>query len=176
MDHQAFAQLLGNYGEFVGAIAVVVTLGYLAVQIRQSNVATRAQSVQSTSAAMIQVALAQTSDESWADMFSRAGEDYYALTPGERNRVGWLWFALLRGQETLYHLYIDGSAPQSTWDSHEVAIQHNAKSIGFRQWWRENPYPFTAEFSAVVDKAISQAEKTNDSYQWFGSHDLARKE
>ena len=26
MDHQAFAQLLGNYGEFVGAIAVVATL------------------------------------------------------------------------------------------------------------------------------------------------------
>ena len=37
MDHQAFAQLLGNYGEFVGAIAVVVTLGYLAVQIRQNT-------------------------------------------------------------------------------------------------------------------------------------------
>jgi len=27
MDHKSFAQLLGNYGEFVGAIAVVVTLG-----------------------------------------------------------------------------------------------------------------------------------------------------
>jgi len=40
MDHQAFAQLLGNYGEFVGAVAVVITLGYLAVQIRQSNRAT----------------------------------------------------------------------------------------------------------------------------------------
>ena len=37
MDHQAFAQLLGNYGEFVGAIAVVITLGYLAVQIRQNT-------------------------------------------------------------------------------------------------------------------------------------------
>jgi hypothetical protein len=37
MDHQAFAQLLGNYGEFVGAIAVVGTLVYLAVQIRQSK-------------------------------------------------------------------------------------------------------------------------------------------
>jgi len=36
MDHQAFAQLLGNYGEFVGAIAVVVTLFYLANQIRSS--------------------------------------------------------------------------------------------------------------------------------------------
>lgn len=31
------AQLLGNLGEFAGAIAIVVTLGYLAVQIKQSN-------------------------------------------------------------------------------------------------------------------------------------------
>ena len=33
MDHQSFATLLGNYGEFVGAIGVVMTLGYLAFQI-----------------------------------------------------------------------------------------------------------------------------------------------
>jgi len=39
MDHQAFAQLLGNYGEFVGAIAVVITLAYLATQIRQNTLA-----------------------------------------------------------------------------------------------------------------------------------------
>ena len=38
MDHQPFAQLLGNYGEFIGAIAVVATLIYLASQIRQSNI------------------------------------------------------------------------------------------------------------------------------------------
>jgi hypothetical protein len=44
LDHQAFAQLLGNYGEFVGAIAVVVTLGYLAVQIRQNTHQIRANS------------------------------------------------------------------------------------------------------------------------------------
>ena len=37
MDHRAFAQLLGNYGEFVGAIAVVVTLVYLSRQIAMSN-------------------------------------------------------------------------------------------------------------------------------------------
>lgn len=37
MDHQTFAQLLGNYGEFVGAIAVVATLAYLAIQIRQNT-------------------------------------------------------------------------------------------------------------------------------------------
>ena len=37
MDHQTFAQLLGNYGEFFGAIAVVVTLVYLTTQVRQNT-------------------------------------------------------------------------------------------------------------------------------------------
>jgi hypothetical protein len=36
MDLQAIAQLLGAFGEFIGAIAVVATLGYLAIQIRQN--------------------------------------------------------------------------------------------------------------------------------------------
>ena len=42
MDHQAFAQMLGNFGEFVAAIAVVVTLFYLALHIRHSTQTTRA--------------------------------------------------------------------------------------------------------------------------------------
>ena len=37
MDLINTAQLLGNFGEFFGAIAVVVTLGYLAVQVRQNT-------------------------------------------------------------------------------------------------------------------------------------------
>jgi len=39
MDFMSTAQLLGNLGEFVGAIAVVVTLVYLAFQIRQNTTA-----------------------------------------------------------------------------------------------------------------------------------------
>ncbi|MEE8475850.1 MAG: hypothetical protein V3T01_10890 [Myxococcota bacterium] len=37
MSALEFSQLLGNYGEFVGAIAIVVTLVYLAIQVRQSS-------------------------------------------------------------------------------------------------------------------------------------------
>ena len=33
------AQLLGNFGEFFGAIAVVATLGYLTLQVRQNTLA-----------------------------------------------------------------------------------------------------------------------------------------
>lgn len=40
MDLMSTAQLLGNLGEFVGAVAVVATLFYLAVQVRHSKEAT----------------------------------------------------------------------------------------------------------------------------------------
>jgi len=37
MDLISISQLLGNFGEFVGAIAVVITLIYLTAQIRQNT-------------------------------------------------------------------------------------------------------------------------------------------
>ncbi len=40
MDIVTTSQVLGNIGEFIGAIAVVVTLAYLAVQVRHGKEAT----------------------------------------------------------------------------------------------------------------------------------------
>jgi len=37
MDLMSLAQLLGNLGEFVGAVAVVATLAFLVVQVRQTK-------------------------------------------------------------------------------------------------------------------------------------------
>ncbi len=45
------AQLLGGFGEFVGAIAVVATLLYLAIQVRNSTVQARASAYQATGVA-----------------------------------------------------------------------------------------------------------------------------
>ena len=45
MDHLTFAQLLGNYGEFLGAIVIVVTVAYLAAQVRYAKQATIDQNI-----------------------------------------------------------------------------------------------------------------------------------
>ena len=46
------SQLLGNMGEFVGAIAVVATLLYLAIQLRNSTIQARASAYQTTGIAL----------------------------------------------------------------------------------------------------------------------------
>jgi hypothetical protein len=45
MDHLTYAQLLSNYGEFISALAVVATLAYLSIQVRQQNLESQAKSV-----------------------------------------------------------------------------------------------------------------------------------
>ena len=44
MSTLEISQLFGNYGEFVGAMGVVATLVYLALQIRSNTLATRSAS------------------------------------------------------------------------------------------------------------------------------------
>ncbi len=88
MDHQAFAELLGNYGEFFGAIAVVATLGYLALQVRQntrSSYVTRSAAV-TQRLGEIQEAIVCDSDLSSLMAKCRDAEPA-DLTPTEEERV-----------------------------------------------------------------------------------------
>ena len=74
MDLMSVAQLLGNFGEFFGAIAVVVTLAYLAVPISQGTHATRA--------ASRDAAMAHTLS------FFQQGLDNQVIARAEHKRVG----------------------------------------------------------------------------------------
>ena len=66
MDHQTFAQLLGNYGEFIGSIAVLATLIYLTVQVRHSRSDSRAALLQHRSDAVRELWLTIARDKELA--------------------------------------------------------------------------------------------------------------
>jgi hypothetical protein len=77
MDHQAFAQLLGNYGEFFSAIAVVVTLLYLTVQLRQNTKAVKAQTSYGVHTQINDYLLVQAQSAELADAWDKAVSDGY---------------------------------------------------------------------------------------------------
>ena len=91
------AQLLGNFGEFVGAIAVVVTLGYLAVQVRHSRAATETNIKSLRSAARFEVgrywseeAIRLAFSPDMASILAAGFEDASRLDDNDRERlVAW---------------------------------------------------------------------------------------
>jgi len=52
MDLMSTAQLLGNFGEFFGALLLVGSLAYVGVQVRQNTAVSRAQIYQARADAM----------------------------------------------------------------------------------------------------------------------------
>ena len=80
------SQVLGNFGEFVGAIGVVATLAYLAVQIRQNTRETQSASHHAITDSINQGNIAIAQDAELAQIWMAGCTDRGSLTDVERER------------------------------------------------------------------------------------------
>ncbi len=95
---------LANIGEFVGAIGVIVTVGYLAIQIRQNTKAVRTSSYHQAAEQTWSASLTMAANADLAELWTRAsmGEP---LSPAEQARIGAYDLSVLFGMENLMRLY-----------------------------------------------------------------------
>ncbi len=152
MDQQAFAQLLGNYGEFVGAIAVVATLAYLAMQVRQQNLESRAKSVHEILWGF-RDAQAVFADPDVAELATKAMrlQSFDSLTDVEMMRVINLAMPMFRVWEEAFHYHKSGRLDPEVWDA---IIAQNLQVLGMRwgrEMWTLRRHVFTRSFAEFVD-------------------------
>ncbi len=142
MDHQAFAQLLGNYGEFVGAIAVVITLVYLAIQVRHSRAATEANTRQLESTTLREMAgrmesrtLLLATDSGLADRLVRQNLDPDSLSELDRFHLFWYVISWIADYEEAYRQYTLGSIPESALAARTINMQGLLESNEAKEAW-----------------------------------------
>jgi hypothetical protein len=170
MDHQALAQLLGNYGELFGEIAVVATLFYLARQIRQNSSQMEIQagmqfaaSVDGTDLAFSRFREFLITSEEVAAIWNKAVDDFDALAGTERTRADQLLFEFF----VLYHnFYIrfrlvgtDEFGMMDVTQSVRVLIAHDLESSSIRRWWRQNSHRFPSpEYVDLMSMLVQERE------------------
>jgi hypothetical protein len=141
MDLLSTAQLLGNFGEFVGAIAVVVTLAYLAIQVRHSKEATEAntkslniQAYQAWQAANLQINMAM-SNPTQSEIVMRGAVDSSRLTSDTVVSFGMTHLALYQMLQSADYLYREGVLDQELWEAEMNRAAGYLTLPGVRQWW-----------------------------------------
>ena len=77
---------LGSLGEFMSGLAVVVTLVYLAIQIRHNTRAVRSSMHQDMVESTLRIAESLSDNENIAGIVLKADEDYGNLTKEELSR------------------------------------------------------------------------------------------
>ena len=153
MDHQAFAQLLGNYGEFVGAIAVVVTLIYLTFQIRQSTHQARLTSIQAINASNDSAFNPIYIPEN-ARIWTTGLEDPDALDAGEWQIFGLLIARLLASFDTTTYQFESGAYDAGLYAGLPAFYGSMVATPGGLRWYEANRHIFRSSTQSRLDEFL----------------------
>lgn len=142
---------IGALGEILGAVGVIITLIYLARQIRQNTKASRLATANAVAAAARDWNAPLLQDPELAWTFQVGTEDPTMLDEKEQARFVELCFSLLRMFEDMHYQYQSGFLDPEIWKGYERLYVAYAKAPGFRAYWKIRRHTFRPEFRDFID-------------------------
>lgn len=150
-------QAVSGIAEVAGAVAVVASLLYLAIQVRQNTRQARLAAQQATVQELGHALRAQAQDREWAELLSRALEGLDSLDKVERvqflSHVG----SIFRLYESAYHHYREGVLDPQFWRGFERAIADVIGYPGIREALKLRRHHLTDDFAAFLDRLTASA-------------------
>jgi hypothetical protein len=151
-------EALGNVGDFIGGIAVVVTLIYLAVQVRQNTNALRTASRQAIASGYRETNRLKL-DPKVGAAWSRGVSAFPDLPFDERHL-----FSTVMTDEALFFqgafaLHESGQLDDSTYLAYLAWFSSIIVTPGGRFWWETTGRPiFTPGMIVAVDERVAQGK------------------
>jgi len=147
-------QELGSVGEFVAAIATLVTLAYLAFQIRQNTRVARAELTKDLFLASRTALLDIAGNESLAQIAAQTLDGEQDL---EALRTYQFRNSFFRLYELYFNLAQQGLLDESIGESYEKVIRLFVRSETFPAWWHDaSEAEYQGAFVAHIDAIVSE--------------------
>jgi len=150
MDLQTFADL----GEFFGGIAVIVSLVYLALQVRQNTLSLRTENYSRTLDRIAAIQSQLSRDGEFSRLLARGVADASALTPRERIQFTWILYETFGAFEFMFHAAQTRALPDEVWERWSATVAWWLSFPGAQVWWQHRPAPFSASFTAYVEEIL----------------------
>ena len=149
-------QELGSLGEIIAAIATVVTLLYLAVQIRLNTEATKEEATRSLMLANSLATMDAVKDKELADTLLRGIYGEEELSPVEQFRYNGFFFAYYNQVDYAYERYRKGHLDERSWKRIAKEIPAYIGAPGGQKWWAMDKIRFSPEFVVYVEKVVAE--------------------
>lgn len=145
---------LANLGEFVGGIFVVVSLVYLAYEVRQNTRSLLAENYGRLLDRMSTLQSRLAADADLNRIVIAGAQAPGSLKRAERVRFSWALYELIGAGEFMYHQAQEGALPQEVWKRWETTLCWWLSHPGMRVWWKGKPTPFSVSFEQFVEDEI----------------------
>ncbi|MBW2722967.1 MAG: hypothetical protein JRE71_01155 [Deltaproteobacteria bacterium] len=159
-------QDLGNIGEFVGAIGVVASFIYLALQIRQNShqIAENTNSLlgsveQENAMVSSDFLLSLAQDPDLARVWRVGLSESATLTEDEGTQFVMLMGAAFYRLEGPFRQYKRGLLSEDSWQPWDRLISRYLGSPAVLAWWLRRDVPFAESFIEYVDSRIPASSR-----------------
>jgi hypothetical protein len=147
-------EIAAAIAEVIGAAGVIVTLAYLAVQVKDSNRVARAQSRQSITDFINQIALLRTNH---ADRLAQIAVSD-SLSAADEEFLTWVHIQVLLLAETYHYQYSLGLMPASHWRPFVNYFRGYSRTKGFDSVWENFENSFAEDFQDWLNSEIQEAK------------------
>ena len=149
---------LGNIGDFVGGIAVVVTLLYLAHQVRQNTKSTHSASYQAIVSSMSVFSREMAFEENRSDLFIQGLLRPEELSESQQIRFSLLMTSYFRSLENIHFQYQSHAIPDDVWEGWAYRIASSVQTPGCRAWWQKEQRAYSGRFRKHINEEAMLAE------------------
>ena len=163
---------LGSIGEILGAVGVIASLGYLAVQIRQNTNVIKASSHHSLNDAFNGYLKLLIENERAADILALGVRDIGALDDRQRDTFYAVLSMLFNHFENTFLHHRQGLLDDEQWRRWVIAIGWYAGFPGIQVWWKNRAGVFPVAFREMVEAQCALAGPT-DPEQWAPARPIA---
>jgi hypothetical protein len=145
---------LAQLGEFVGGFFVVVSLVYLAHQVRQNTRSLRTENYARVLERLSTVQSNLSADADLNRIVIVGAQAPEALTRTERVRMSWALYELMGAAEFVFHQAQQRALPEEVWQRWRATLAWWISHPGIQAWWAARPSPFSISFERFMTELI----------------------
>jgi len=142
---------LGSLGEFISGLAVVVTLVYLAIQIRHNTRAVRSSTHQDMIESSSRIAESISDNPDLGRIVLKADDDYDNLTTEERIRFEAYAERIFANFESVFYSYRNSMIEEDLWESWKSSYLDDISRDSIRRLWQKEHPPHLQDFMEFID-------------------------
>jgi hypothetical protein len=163
---------LASLGGFVSGVAVLISLIYLALQVRQNRQHVAAQISQSRMQYGTSRLDHYIADREILDLMLRGGQGDSNLSAAEITRYGFLVLTTVMGMEDEFRQYQAGLISEELHNGFVRRAARPFQRLGWRAMWTAQRDGFEPDFQAFVDSIVRRAVENPDllfDAKWQGA-------
>ena len=150
-------------GELVAAIAVVISLLFVGIEISRNNSIQRQQATRSLSRDWSDV-IASFQDPELACLFIRLGNDRAKLTAQEATQIEAVIWRIYKVYEEFHYQHGQGMIDESVWRGFKQLIVTEQSFGSYRVWWGGYQKTFSPRFRNFIDGIMDETSENANSY------------